>query len=187
MSLCQLTALGIVAALPWAVGCGGPSQSPTAPAQPPPQQNPASVNLTSGEYLLGIELSTSGTVRCENGICISISLCIGGSTRARTEVRVMVEQQQDDISVRALDPPGTLRMALRAAGAAVSGTASGSATGADGSPVSVSGPAGPAAVVGTASGDTALAGTLHGGLSIGANHCSNDGHLWTLTKRNAER
>lgn len=184
MPLARLAALGMVAALPWALACGGRSDSPTAPPQPQPEQNPASLNLTSGEYLLGIELSTSGTLRCENGICISMTLCVGGSTRARTDVRVMVDRQQEEITVRALDPPGTFRMALRAAGAAVSGTASGSATGADGLRVSVSGgSSGPAAVVGTAAVATALAGTLHGALTIGSSNCSNDGHVWTLAKR----
>ena len=184
MPLARLAGLGMIAALPWALACGGRSDSPTAPPEPQPEQTRPSLNLTSGEYLLGIELATSGTVRCENGICISLTVCLGGSTRARTHVNVMVDRQQDEITVRALDPPGTFRMALRAAGAAVSGTASGSATGADGLRVSVSGGSnGSATVVGTAAVETALAGSLDGALTIGNSNCSNDGHVWTLAKR----
>ena len=182
MPLARLAAFGIIVALPWTIGCGG-SKSPTAPAQPQSEQNSPTLNLASGEYLLGIELSTSGTVRCDNGICVSLTLCLAGSTQARTDVRVMVDRQQDEITVRAMDPQGTLRMALRAAGATVSGTASGSATGADGLRVSVSGGAGgPAAVVGSAAVATALAGSLDGALTIGTSNCSNNGHVWTLRR-----
>jgi hypothetical protein len=173
----------MLAGLPWAIACGGRADSPTAPPQLRPEQNPASLHLNSGEYLLGIELSTSGTARCENGICVSLSLCLGGSTLARTDVRVMIDRQQDDITVRALDPPATFRMALRATGAAVSGTASGSATGTDGLHVSIGGSSGAAAVAGTAAVVTALAGTLDGALTIGASNCSNNAHVWTLAKR----
>jgi len=95
----------------------------------------------------------------------------------------MVDREQDEIAVRALDPPGTFQMALHASGAAVSGTASGVATGADGVRVSVGTSSGAAAVVGSAAMGKPLAGSLDGAVAIGTSNCSNNGHSWTLARR----
>lgn len=182
MPVARFAAWGMLPALAWGIACGR-ADYPTAPPQPQPEPIATSLDLSSGEYMLGIELSTSGVGRCENGFCTSLTLCLAGSTRARADVRVMVDRQQDEIAVRALDPPGTFRMAMRASGAGVSGDASGVATGTDGVRISVGTSSGAAAIVGSAGIGTALAGSLDGALAIGSSNCSNNGHSWTLAKR----
>lgn len=180
MPVAQLLRGTVLAGSITLTACGG--AGPTSPTGPQPQPEPLRLSLTPGEYLLGIVLSTSGSPRCENGVCVTVSLCLGGSTSAASELRVIVDRQMDDIAVRAADPAASFRMALRANGNTVAGTAAGAATGSNGLRISVGGsPGGEAVVAGSPSPTTAISGSLDGSLSIGGANCSNNGHTWSLT------
>src|SRR4051812_38337463 len=85
------------------LSCGGHS-TPTAPAS-------TLLDLAPGTYALTVTLSPSGELTCTNGICTSVTLCVGGdppSVRALTTV-VRLDRSGDAISIRPEDTSDSFR------------------------------------------------------------------------------
>jgi hypothetical protein len=160
------------------LSCGGHS-TPTAPTS-------ALLDLVPGTYLLTVTMSPNGDPTCTNGICTSLTLCIGGgdpaSARPVTSV-VRVDRAADAITIRPEDTSASFRMELKIAAAAVSGTASGQLRDGTGQLSIGSGePQSRAAVSGVVLA-TSVSGKIDGQVGVSGYSCSNNGHTWTLVPR----
>ena len=167
----------LAAAVLLAGSCGG---SPASPSSPGPASTPRAVTLESGPYTLAITLSTTGKPTCQNGICTSISLCIGSPSPATASFDVTLERSGDTATVRVPGDASPLVLQLSVAPASVTGTITGSARDAHGVMVEASG-----TVTGAAPTDPALAlsGNVDGQMSVAGSSCSNNGHQWSLAAR----
>ena len=170
----------LAAGLLIAASCGGSPGSPTGPSSAGPAPTPAAVRLESGPYTLAIGLSTSGAASCQNGICVSTSLCIGSPSRTTASLNVTVERSGETAVVRTSDGPSGLVLNLTVAPAFVTGTISGSARDTQGVAVQTAG-----TLIGTAAFHPAhtVAGTVDGQIWIGGGSCSNNGHTGSLGPR----
>jgi hypothetical protein len=161
----------------------GRNSTPTAPTS-------TVLDLLPGTYALTITMSSSGEPVCNNGLCVSVSLCGGGtgappSVRALTTV-VRLDRSGDAITIHPEDTSASFRMDLRIAANTVSGTASGQfrdptlqlslviAAGQPGQPAAVA--------TGTVL-TTSVAGKIDGQVGVGGYSCSNNGHTWTMVPR----
>ena len=72
-------------------------------------------------------MSSSAEPVCNNGVCVSVSLCGGGTPPAirATTAPVRLERSGDATTIRPEQAQDSLRMNLRVADNMVSGTASG--------------------------------------------------------------
>jgi hypothetical protein len=147
------------------------------PASVPP---PPAVVLENGSYSLALSLSPTGLPVCENGICNSLSLCVGTPSTATRTFTVDVERDGDQAIVRTPGAGNTLVLTLRVATGSVTGAVSGAARDAGGQMVEASG-----SVTGGASNNTAIAaaGNIDGQMAVGDGSCSNNGHVWSLSRR----
>jgi len=170
------------------VACGG--STPTAPTaggghSTPPARS-TGLDIVAGTYVFTVAMSERGEPTCNNGICVSVSLCAGapGPTPASGVTTVVrVERSGDSIEIRPEDATASFRMQLRIAANTVSGTASGQFRDSNLQLSLVIG-AGQAPAVATGILLTAsVAGKLDGQVSIGGYSCSNNGHSWTLIPR----
>lgn len=165
-----------VLALFLAGACGGATPTSPGPAAIP---LPRAIVLASGSYTLALSLSRTGLAVCENGICTSISLCVGTPSIATFTLTVDVERVGDEAIVRVPGAGNTLLLTLRVATESVTGTLSGSARDAGGQMVQASG-----SITGTAgNGGIAVSGNIDGQMAIGNGSCSNNGHVWSLSPR----
>jgi hypothetical protein len=166
----------LAAGLLLAISCGGSADLPTS-AGPVPE--PRAIVLDPGPYVLTLTLSNGGTVTCQNGICISLSLCAGNPSPMTAAVNVTVERVGDVATVRA-EGGASLLLTLTLAPTSVSGTISGSARAGQGVTVGTTGTLTGRAAPGPTS---ALSGNMDGQVSMDGASCSNNGHTWTLASR----
>jgi hypothetical protein len=164
----------LAAALLIAGSCGG---SPTSPSQAGPVPTPRAVTLDRGPYTLAIMFSTTGLPNCQNGVCSSVSVCIGSPSTTTASFDVELERSGDTATVRVPGGASSLVLNLAVASASVTGTISGSARDAQGVMVGVSG-----TVTGAAPSNAAYAvsGNVDGQMSVASGSCSNNGHAWSL-------
>jgi len=179
MRLRKLAALLVPVSL---LACGGRSTA-TAPT------STTVLDIASGRYAMTVTMSTSGEPVCNNGVCLSVSVCGGAggppSVSALTTV-VRLERSGDAITIRPEDASASLRMDLRIAANMVSGTASGEFRDPvlQLSLVIQAGQSGQSAAVTTGTVlTTSVAGKIDGQVGVGAYSCSNNGHTWTLVPR----
>jgi hypothetical protein len=160
------------------VSCGGRS-SPSAPTS-------ALLDLVPGTYALTVTMSPNGDPTCTNGICTSLTLCIGSSdprSVLAVTTAVRVDRAADAITIRPEDTSASFRMELRIAEAAVSGTASGQFRDGNGQLSIGSGdPQSRASVSGVVLA-TSVSGKIDGQVGVSGYSCSNNGHTWTLVSR----
>ena len=157
--------------------CGG--STPTSPA-PAPAVVPREIVLSSGSYTLALSVSPAGLPVCENNICSSVSFCVGTPSSAPRTWAVDVERDGDVAIVRTAGAGNTLVLMLRVGSGSVTGTISGAALDAGGQMVHASG-----TVTGSApfAGPIAVTGTIDGQVAAADGSCSNNGHLWSLSRR----
>lgn len=168
------------------LACGGsPPTAPTATNTPPAVISTA-LDLVPGAYTLTIAMSRSGEPTCNNGICVSVSLCGGsssapGSGTASTAVRL--DRQEDVATIRPQEAAESFRMELRQAGTGLYGTAVGAFRDGTTQTVVVAGSGQSAAGVSGSLLAASASGRIDGQVSIGGYGCSNNGHSWTLVPR----
>ena len=157
--------------------CGGATPTSPGPAAVP---LPRTIVLGSGAYTLALSLSQTGLPVCENGICNSISLCIGVPSSTPRTWTVDVERDGDRATVRTPGAGNTLVLTLRVAPESVTGTVSGAARDAGGQMVEASG-----SMIGGApvNASIAVSGNIDGQMAAGGGSCSNNGHVWSLSPR----
>ena len=167
----------LAAAVLVAASCGG---SPVSPGPPGPVPTPGAVILESGPYTLAMTLSSTGRPTCQDGICTSISLCIGTPSGTTASFSVAVERSGDRATVGVPGEASSLVLALDVASASVTGTIAGSARDAQGVVVGASGTVSGAA---PSNASRVVSGYMDGQLSVAGGSCSNNGHTWSLTPR----
>ena len=172
-----MRAAGLAAGLLLAASCGGSPTTPSPVAAPTPTL-PAVV-LDPGPYALTIALATAGTPTCQNGICVSTSLCTGDASPASAILDVTVERSAETATVRASSGGSPLTLNLTVTSAAVTGTISGSARDAHGVLIQAAG-----TIFGAATDPRyAVSGHVDGQVWVASGSCSNNGHTWSLAPR----
>jgi len=166
----------IAAALVFAGSCGG--SSPTSPGGAAVQ--PRAVSLPAGPYMLTIGLSRTGIPVCQNGVCLSTSVCSGNPVATDSQFNVTLERSGDDATARLAGNGTQLLLALRLASTSVTGSIAGGAIDAAGVQIAATG-----VVTGAAPGDPTIAvsGNIDGQVSASGVGCTNNGHTWSLRAR----
>jgi hypothetical protein len=136
------------------------------------------VSLEPGSYSLTITPATSGVPTCDgNGICTSITFCIGTPSTGPARFDVQVDRIGDDAKITIGGQ--SLALLLHTAVVPATGTISGAARDARGLVVAAAG-----TLVGSGSSSPAIAasGTIDGQVSVDGGGCSNNGHTWSLSR-----
>jgi len=163
----------VLAVLTVAASCGG---SPTTPST---TMQPVSPGLPAGSYTLTLSRPTVET--CQNGICTSVTLCIGpASAPPFGSLPVTVTRDGDLATVVPVAASDSLRMTLVLSGASVTGSVSGNATATSGAAMTASGTL--AGVVSSVQSGLAQ-GLLDGDLTIAGASCSGTSKNWALSTR----
>ena len=163
-----------------AVSCGGSPTMPSSP-EPPPIPPPRAVTLNSGPYVLAIGMSTNGTTTCQNGICITVTFCVGVAEPVNAVFDAHVDRSGDIATVTVPGDAASLMLTLQVVGnQAVTGTVNGSARDSRGVAIDARG-----SLTGAAPANQAIAvsGNIDGSVSGSGGGCSSNSHTWSLTPR----